>query len=218
MKHCDACKVDVSGDLDRCPLCQAKLTGVAEPAVFPDNVVRKSGVLALSILAFATGVALLAMVFAGYLHSLPTRTVAIACIALVMNYLFVRNILVHNPDFLRIVMRYFLVILAMAFVWFLVADDLVVTTYVIPCICLLAIVFDAVLVIIFRGWFVSDFAKYLLFDMVLGIAPLALIALGLTTWNIPALGSAFAAIVFLLALLAFGRRRLVDETRKLFNS
>lgn len=218
MKHCDACKVDVSGDLDRCPLCQAKLTGVAEPAVFPDNVVRKSGVLALSILAFATGVALLAMVFAGYLHSLPTRTVAIACIALVMNYLFVRNILVHNPDFLRIVMRYFLVILAMAFVWFLVADDLVVTTYVIPCICLLAIVFDAVLVIIFRGWFVSDFAKYLLFDMVLGIAPLALIALGLTTWNIPALGSAFAAIVFLLALLAFGRRRLVEETRKLFNS
>ena len=44
MKRCEKCGVQFSGDLDRCPLCQAELSGDASPAVFPRNEVRKSGV------------------------------------------------------------------------------------------------------------------------------------------------------------------------------
>ena len=52
MKRCEKCGVQFSGDLDRCPLCQAELSGDASPAVFPRNEVRKSGAIALAVLAF----------------------------------------------------------------------------------------------------------------------------------------------------------------------
>ncbi|WP_080802721.1 DUF6320 domain-containing protein [Arabiibacter massiliensis] len=218
MKRCEKCRIEFSGDLDRCPLCQAELAGRAEPAVFPRNEVRKSGTVALAVLAFATGACALVMLFVGRMLSLPGDIVVATCAALIVNYLFVRNILTHSPDFLRVVVRYFLILLGIAAVWFVVTGNLAVTTFVIPGICLVAIVFDAVLLAVFRGTFVTGYAKYLLFDVLLGLAPLALAAFGLVTWDVPALASALAASVFLLGLLVFTRKQLVAELRKLFSA
>jgi hypothetical protein len=215
MKACEKCGVEFTGALNRCPLCQSELKGQAEPSVFPQNEVRKSGVFALKVLAFATGMCLLAMVFVGYLFGLSLGIVITACIALAMNYLFVRNIIVHRPDFLRVVTRYFLFLLAVALLWFLLTGNLIVTTFVIPGICLVALVTDVVLIAIFRDTFVSGYAKYLLFDVALGLAPLALIALGLTTWEVPAFVSALVSSAFLLWVLVFMRQQLMAEIRKL---
>jgi hypothetical protein len=218
MKYCGACKVEFTGDIDRCPLCQSELTGKAQPAAFPDNTVRKSGMLALSILGFASGACLLVMLFLGYLLHLPASIVVAACFAVALNYLLVRNILVHRPDFLRVISRYFQALLAIAVIWFAATGNLIVTTFIIPGIIMVAIVFDAVLVIVFRGSFVSGYAKYLLLNVVLGIASIALIAFNLTLWDLPALISTLLASIFLLALIVFGRQRLTDEIRKLFNT
>ncbi len=35
MKHCDACTVDFTGDMARCPLCQNELRGEASPPHSP---------------------------------------------------------------------------------------------------------------------------------------------------------------------------------------
>ncbi len=35
MQKCPYCKIEVGGDLDKCPLCQSRLTGEPEAAVFP---------------------------------------------------------------------------------------------------------------------------------------------------------------------------------------
>lgn len=218
MKRCDKCGVGFTGDLDRCPLCQAELKGEIEPSAFPMNEVRKSGALALRVLAFTTGACLLVMLFLGRLLSLPGDIVLTVCLGLVVNYLFVRNILTHSPDFLRVVARYFLILLAIAAIWFLITRNPVVTTFVIPGICLVALVFDTVLVAVFRGTFVSSYAKYLLFDVVLGLIPLVLVALGLTTWDVLANVSALTASVFLLGLVVFMRKQLVTELRKLFSA
>ena len=112
----------------------------------------------------------------------------------------------------------FLVLLAIAAIWFLVSRNPVVTTFVIPGICLVALVFDGVLLAVFRGTFVSGYAKYLLFDVGLGLIPLALQALGLTTWDVPSLVSALTASVFLLGLVVFARKQLTAEIRKLFSA
>ena len=96
MKRCEKCGVQFSGDLDRCPLCQAELSGDASPAVFPRNEVRKSGAIALAVLAFATGACLLVMLFLGHLLQLPGDIVVTVCVGLVVNYLFVRNILIGS--------------------------------------------------------------------------------------------------------------------------
>lgn len=218
MRRCGKCGVAFSGDLDRCPLCQAPLEGEPSPAAFPRNEVRKSGVMALKVLAFTTGAGLLVMLFLGHLLALPGDIVLSVCLALAVNYLFVRNIIAHRPDFLRVVARYFLILLAIAAVWFLVTGNPAVTTFVIPGICLVALVYDTVLVAVFRGTFVTQYAKYLLFDVVLGLVPLAFAALGLVTWDIPSYASALAASVFFLGLLVFVRKQLVAEIRKLFTA
>lgn len=217
MKQCEKCDITLSGDLDKCPLCQAELMGDAEPSVFPKNEAKKSGSLALRLFAFATGVSVLVMIFLWQLISLPGDIVLVVCLGLVMNYLFVRNILVHRPDFLRVIVRYFLILLAIAAVWFLITQSLIVTTFVIPAICMLALIFDAVLIAVFRGTFVSGYAKYLLFDVVLGLTPLVLVALGMTTWNVPAYISALTASILALALVVFTRKQLTAEIRKLFS-
>lgn len=218
MKRCDRCGVEFSGDLDKCPLCQSGLSGQAEPAVFPRNEVKKSGAIALKVLAFTTGACVLLMLFLERLLSIPGDIVIATCLALIVNYLFVRNMLTHSADFLRVVIRYFLILLAIAAVWYLVTRNPAVTTFVIPGICLVALIFDAVLVAVFQGTFVSGYAKYLLFDVVLGLAPLALVALGLTTWDVLAYTSALVASIFLLALLVFTRKQLLAEVHKLFSA
>jgi hypothetical protein len=218
MKRCERCGVEIGGELERCPLCQSELHGQAEPSVFPANVVRKSGTMALKILAFATGACLLSMLFAGFAFALPVNIVVVICLALALNYLLVRAILIHAPDFLRIVARYFLLLLAISLIWFLATGNLLVTTFMIPGICLLALVFDNVLVALFRSTFISGYAKYLLFNVVLGLAPLLLVALGLTTFNLLAYISALAASLSMLWILVFMRKQLFAEISKLFSA
>ncbi|MFR7403562.1 MAG: hypothetical protein ACLUW6_02655 [Coriobacteriaceae bacterium] len=77
------------------------------------------------------------------------------CAAVALNWLFVRNMIVHAPDFIRVVERYFLVLLAVAGLWFASTGNLIVTTYVVPGLCMLALAFNAVLLIAFRGSFVT---------------------------------------------------------------
>jgi hypothetical protein len=75
-----------------------------------------------------------------------------------------------------------------------------------------------VLIAIFRGTFVSGYAKYLLFDVALGLAPMILVAFGLTTWNMLAYISALVASVFLLWILVFMYQQLMAEIRKLLST
>lgn len=218
MRRCDKCGVEFTGELDLCPLCQSELTGQAEPSLFPPNQIKETGGIALKVLMFATGAFLLVTLFFGYLLALPSDIIILVCVTLAVNHLFVRNILEHAPDFLRVVARYFLLLIAIALVWFIVTRNLVVTTFVIPSICLVALVFNAVLIAVFRGTFVSGYAKYLLFDFVLGLMPMVLVTLGLTTWEIPSYASALVSCLLLLALFAFTRKQLIAEVRKLFSA
>ena len=134
-----------------------------------------------------------------------------------LNWLFVRNMIVHAPDFIRVVERYFLVLLAVAGLWFASTGNLIVTTYVIPGLCLLALAFNAVLLIAFRGSFVTGYAKYLIYEMLLGLVPLALLAAGLITWPPLAIAAGTAAAALLAILLLVGRKQLAAEARKLFS-
>jgi hypothetical protein len=218
MRHCDRCGIDFGGELERCPLCQAGLRGEATPSVFPNNVVRKSGTTALKVLAFATGAYLLTMLFLGLMLALPPGIVFVISLALALNYLIVRNIIIHAPDFLRVVARYFLFLIAMALIWFLVTQELLVTTFVVPGICLLALIYDNVLLLLFRSTFIHGYAKYLIFDVALGLMPLLLVALGLTTWPLLAYISALVASLSLLWTLVFLRKQLISEIRKLFSA
>ena len=219
MKHCDACRIDFTGDMARCPFCQNELVGNSSPAVFPAQpVYLRPRRLAVQILTFIAGAALLLHGFFGYLFSWPVPIVAASAAAVVVSVLFINNAILHAPKPLRLVFRYCYVMLAIALIWFAATRSTVVTMFVIPIICLASFAFDVILLIVLRNTVISQYAKYLAFDIVSGLLTLTFIPLGWAPWDILVLVSGLTALLLLLGLLVFAHRQLFAEFRKQFSA
>ena len=87
-----------------------------------------------------------------------------------------------------------------------------------PLVSFIALATNGVLVILFRNTFVQGYAKYLIYEFVLGIVPLVLMAFGFVTWPVPAIATALAAALLLALTLALTRKQLASELRKLFHA
>lgn len=218
MKQCPSCRVGFTGDLDRCPLCGDELTGVASPSVFPKSEIAAPRKLAARMLLVMTLAVLALVISIGFAAKTAPLLVAAACVALIVNYIFVRNIIVHVSSMLRMIERYYLVLMALALICVAATGDTNVATFVIPVLSLIALLSNGVLVIMFRNAFVQGYAKYLLFDLALGIVPLVLLACGLVWWAPLAMASAVVAVLLLVVMLCFTGQQLVSELRKLFNT
>ena len=91
MKHCDACTVDFTGDMARCPLCQNELRGEASPAAFPaQQIYLRPRRLAVEIITFVTGAILLLHGFFSYLFSWPIPIASASAAALIISVLFIK--------------------------------------------------------------------------------------------------------------------------------
>lgn len=98
MKHCDACTVDFTGDMARCPLCQNELRGEASPAAFPaQQIYLRPRRLAVEIITFVTGAILLLHGFFSYLFSWPIPIASASAAALIISVLFINSAILHAP-------------------------------------------------------------------------------------------------------------------------
>lgn len=198
------------------PLADARARA-PEPSVFPPNTFERKSTRVRGVLAALTLICIAVIALMVGASGGSAVAAGAPCAAVALNWLFVRNMIVHEPDFIRVVERYFLVLLAVAGLWFFSTGNLVVTTYVVPGLCFIALAFNAVLLIAFRGPFVTDYAKYLIYEVILGLVPLALVAAGLVTWPVLAVAAGIAAAALLAILLLVGRTQLAAESRKLFS-
>ena len=203
--------------LKKSALCQEALQAAPQPSVFPPNTFVRKSTWARTALFMVTLLCIAATLGLGGMLGAPAPTMAAASAALGLNYVFVRNMIVHAPDFLRLIERYFLVLMAVAGLWFVTSGNLIATTFVIPGLCLLGLAFNTVLVIAYRGSFVTGYAKYLIYEVLLGAVPPLLAAAGLVTWPYLAWASTAAALGLLGLLLVLTRSQLVAELRKLFS-
>lgn len=218
MKHCSTCQLDFTGDLNRCPLCSNALEGTASPAVFPENELAHPKKIAKRCLIALTLTALVLVMLAGIATSLSPLAIAAGVAAVLVSYIFIRNIVVHSPGFLRMVQRYFLVLIALALLCLLATGDTAVATYLVPLVSFIALATNGVLVILFRNTFVQGYAKYLIYELVLGLVPLVLMAFGFVTWPVPTIATALAAVLLLALMLALTRKQLASEMGKLFHA
>ena len=203
--------------LHRSPACSRARERAPEPSVFPPNAFMRKSSGARTVMLLLTVLCMIASGLLGAALGAGAPAVILPCAAIALNWLFVRNMIVHAPDFIRVVERYFLVLLAVGALWFLATGNLFVTTFALPGLCLLGLSFNAVLLIAYRGPFVSGYAKYLLYELVLGLVPAALALAGLTTWPYLAWTAAAAAVALLAALLLLTRKPLAAEMHKLFS-
>ena len=109
------------------------------PSVFPPNSFERKSTRVRTVLAVLTLICIALIALLGGTAGGSALAVGAPCAAVALNWLFVRNMIVHAPDFIRVVERYFLVLLAVAGLWFLSTGNLIVTTYVIPGLCLFSV-------------------------------------------------------------------------------
>ena len=116
--------------------------------------------------------------------SWPIPIASASAAALIISVLFINSAILHAPRPLRLMFRYFYIMLAIALVWFVATMNHVVTMFVIPITCLVSLVFDVVLLIVLRAKAIDQYAKYLAFDIVAGLLPLTFIPLGWAPWDV----------------------------------
>lgn len=217
MRHCPECRIDFTGVLDRCPLCGSALEGTPEGMTFPENELSRTKKVAKRCLIVLTLLGLLLTILAGLIADASLLAIFAGCTAVLITYIFIRNVVVHSPSVLRVVERYFLVLMGIALLYLLATGDTRIATFLIPVLTLIALFSNGVLVIVFRNAFVQGYAKYLLYDFVLGLVPLILMAFGLVTQRALSITSAVVALLLLLLMLVLTRKQLASEMQKLFH-
>lgn len=218
MRRCRECDVSFSGALDRCPLCGSPLEGTPAPAAFPVTTAHAPAKAARRALGCLMLLTLAGLLLAAWLVPLRPWPVALMAVGLLLSYLFLRNVIAHSPDFVRIAERYFLVLLAIAVLWWLSAGDPLVASLVIPGICLAGLLVNTTLVVAFSEAFVHDYAKYLIYSLFLGLAPLGLLLLHAAPWPWLIYASAAATGLLAITLLLLARSQIIAEARKLFSA
>lgn len=218
MQSCAKCGIGYTGDLGRCPLCGTELEGSPTPSAFPVQQAQAPRKASRRVLWISTLAAAAAAIIAGAVNGSAPWPVALTCLALLVNYLLLRNIIVHRPDALRMAERWFLALLAIAVLWWLATGAAWVASLVVPSVCLGALVTNTVLVAAFRDTFVQGYAKYLVYDAVLGLAPLIFVIAGWVQWPWLCYASAAAAVLLTATLLLLTRRQLADELHKLLTA
>lgn len=217
MRYCPSCRIDFTGVLDRCPLCGSKLEGTPEGMIFPENEFARTKKLAKRSMIALTFAALAFVAFLCVRTHASAVTGIASFAAVIVNYIFIRNVVVHSPSFLRIIERYFLVVMALALLLLLATGDSRLATYVVPALTLVALFFNGVLVPVFRNGFVQGYAKYLLFNFVLGMVPLVLLVTGLVSQPALSIASGVVSGLLLVLLLVLTRKQLFSEMQKLFH-
>lgn len=212
---CTKCGIDISGHHSICPLCKSALSGTPIPSPFPTSTLEKTSKKARMALGGVTFVLISTATLFCILKQIPAGITLTIDVALAVNYLFVRNIILHSPSIFRSVVRYFLVVLILAYLWYLTTNDQYVIDYVIPGISITSLVFDSILIALFAHQFVSSFSKYVLFNIVIGLLPLLSLAVNALENPIPSILNIGISLITGIILGLSTGKQLADELKRL---
>ena len=213
--RCNECGIDISGQHSTCPLCKSALTGTPTLSPFPPNTLETTSKKARLILG---GITLTLIIVATLLCILSHASLGITFtinIAFVINYLFVRNIILHSPSVFRSIVRYFLVIIALTYLWYITTNNQYVIDYVIPGVSTTSLIFDSILIVLFAHQFVSSYSKYVVFNIAIGLLPLIFLASCTIENPIPSILNILMSIATGITLCLFTGRQFIDELRRL---
>ncbi|MBE5912379.1 DUF6320 domain-containing protein [Pseudobutyrivibrio sp.] len=71
MKNCPYCKIDVGGDLKKCPFCQSKLVGTPEDKYFPTQTILKFQSFFYKVQLFIVWIIIISALGLDFLFGLP---------------------------------------------------------------------------------------------------------------------------------------------------
>lgn len=113
--------------------------------------------------------------------------------------------------------KYFWIILILFFIWFLTTKSLIITTYLIPILCIIIFVFNSITMLVLKKSYIIKFAKTILLDCLIGLIPLILVVFKLTTFEMLSYICAILGLLVFVGLLIFCKEDIIEEFKKVFN-
>lgn len=218
MKYCDKCKVSVRGKETVCPLCQNRLTGTDEEALYPNiPTIYKQFELFFKLLILATitaGVTCVAINLILPRHGYWSVFVVfgLLCFWLSLAYAVRRkDNLPKNITFQAAMVSGLCVLWDFFTGWHGWSLD-----YVFPIICIAAMISLAVLSRVMRMP-AGDYIVYLFVVVLFGIVPFILYLTGFVCIIIPSVICIGLSVVTLSALILFEGANMIAEIQKHFH-
>ena len=216
MSKCKKCNIEYNGNLELCPLCQTELVGKKTESVFPKIKNTKETILykILLFVSFSIGVL---FAFTEYMISKKLTISKFIVLGLLTNYVLVKFILKNYKDVLKMMNKYFWIILILFFAWYFVTKSLIITTYLIPILCLVIFAFNSITMLVFKDDYIMKFSKTILLDCVIGLIPLLLVFLKLSTFPVLSYICGILDLLIFTGLIIFCKDNIINELKKIFN-
>lgn len=216
MSKCKKCNIEYNGNLDLCPLCQTELVGEKSESVFPKLKNTKETILykILLFVSFSIGVL---FAFTEYMISKELTISKFIVLGLLTNYVLVKFILKNYKDVLKMMNKYFWIILILFFAWYFVTKSLIITTYLIPILCLVIFAFNSITMLVLKDDYIMKFSKTILLDCVIGLIPLLLVFLKLSTFPLLSYICGVLDLLIFTGLIIFCKDNIINELKKIFN-
>ena len=204
MKHCDHCRIDVTGDRERCPLCDSSLKGEATPEVFPviPTIYRQFHFLFKVMIFISVAVSVIAVAVNLILEETGLWShfvvLGILCVWISM------ALAIRKRKNIPKNMLYQVMLLSIICVLW----DLLIgwrgwsINYVVPILYSSAMIALAILSKIFN-WAIENIIVYFCIDALFGITPLILVLTGLATIRIPSVICVAGSLISVAAIIVF---------------
>lgn len=216
MRKCNKCKISYTGNINRCPLCQGKLIGEKEESPFPKIHEHKTTVLH-KILLFTTISIGVIFAFLEYLIHKDFIITKYAVFGLLTIYILVIAVIKKYKNILKMMNRYFIIILILVFLWFLITKSLIITTYIIPILCIVILIFNNITMLVLKDSYIDKFLNVILLDCLIGFIPALLMFLNLVTSVILTYTCLLLDILIFIGLIIFCYDKIIEELTKKAN-
>lgn len=216
MRKCNKCQISYTGNIKKCPLCQGELIGKKTPSPFPKIIAKKENIL-YKILLFVSISLSLIFAFVEYIIHNQFTVTKYVVLGIVTSDILVLYVIKKYKDVLKKMNKYFIIILLLTFIWFFLTRSLIITTYIIPIVCIIIFVFNSITMLVLKDSYINRFLGLLLLDCLIGLIPGVLLMLNLTTTNILSYMCLLLDGLVLLGLIIFCHDRVIEELTKRFN-
>ena len=217
MKVCKSCNIEFNTKEKYCPLCQNILEGSIDKPAFPENTRHKTNSLVLKIVLF---ISLIIVLITGFIELVTNNRLHITLIIsliLITNIIAVFFILKNYQNIYRMFGKYGLIIIILLLIWYIFIKNKIITNYIIPSVCILELIFNFVIGLIFRKNYLTNYSGQMVMNIFLLLFPMLLVALKQTSNNIMSYICCLLSIISIFGLLIFFYDDIKEELKKIFN-
>ena len=159
MKKCKSCLINYNGNIKRCPLCQSELYGKPSKNVFPKIDNKETGII-FKVLIFISLTIGIICGFIEYMLIEKLKITSYILVGLLSNYIIIKFYILNCRKVLKMINIYFFVIFVLLALWYLVIPSLIITSYIIPILCITIIIFNSVIMLVLRKTYILKILMY----------------------------------------------------------